>query len=254
MPYREAPPRPRARRAFGVSSIVAPLALVSILSLAPFALWLFLWSRVTTVRCSVEAPRALVCDVDARSVLLHDRTRVEAHDVFAVLPAGKSGESRGDMWIEAVTVSNGSIELTPPFNGSKGAQNTLAERLDRALRAGRTEVVSAVIGSTTGTLVVPVFCTVGAILLGLVARAVRRVVVTREGFTATLRAGPFVRRPVVLDLSTLTAIRVLDPKTGKRVALQAIRADGAATTLFGADRARGEPIRRELEAFLLSAP
>lgn len=268
--YRAALPRPRGRLSLLVSPTLGVLLAVSVLAIAPLCLWLFLWSRVTAVTCDVRptAPgfASLVCDVSARSIVLASTRHVEVDGVFGIRPAGAWDRTRGDMWVEAVTKDGAPVELTPPFNGSKGAQMELARRLEVAVGRGATERVTATFGSTTGVLFVPILCAVGAAIIAWIAFASRRVVVVRDGFSARIKIG--IRRsekPILLDLGTLAGFRVVDPPPrptapvrGKRRELPETRAridalgtDGSASPLLYVDLRRAERVRRELEAFLL---
>lgn len=266
MSYRAALPRPRGRLSIAVQSAPGVLVAVSVLALAPLALWLFLWSRVTSVTCDVQPTgpgfASVTCDVSSSSLILSSSRRVELEGVFGIRPAGAWDRSRGDMWIEAAQRSGAPAEITPPFNGSKGAQMDLARRLDIAVGRGATERLTATIGSTTGVLFVPILCAVGAALLAWFVIASRRVVVVRDGFAARIRIG--IRRsekPILLDLGTLAGLRVVDPPPppatpvrGRREArsqIDAMGTDGSVSPLFFVDPGRAERVRRELESFLL---
>lgn len=224
---------------------------IAILGLAPVGLWLFLWSRVTTVVCTFHDGPNLVCDVSADAIALSTTKHVELRDVVAIHVAGDYERTRGDAWIEAVTQKHGVVSLTPGFNGSKGAQMVLAEQLEAARARGVDTTVSATIGSRTGVLFVPVMCVVGALFLGWIAYRVRLVRIRREGWVAEVRIGLVDWRPTMLDLASITAFRAVADVDGKRSTLQAVGTDGRGSNLVRVEATRVERVKRELEAFLL---
>lgn len=139
------------------------LGLCIVLTLAPTALFLGLWSRVVTVDCTSNAPGELRCDVSEVSLVQGSSRHVALAGVKNVELTGATDRTRGDTRIEA-DCDQGWIAITDGFNLDKVSQAELAARLNFASARGAGRV-QASFGNRWGTLFVPIMAACASLIL-----------------------------------------------------------------------------------------
>lgn len=156
-PYR-APHEAAARRlrVFPAMSLrVVPLILF--FGLLPPGLFLFLWSRVVTVECSVLSRDVVSCEVHEDTLVTQRRRHVALQAPLRADFAGDTEDSRGYTWIEVQT-STGAVQLTSGFNAYRIQQRELAAALTQLFRSAPGASHRGGYGSRWLASPVPILC------------------------------------------------------------------------------------------------